>query len=56
MAGFVGSGMLAAAVSGDVFASPSAEAVLAALRTVTGPRGCVLVVMNYTGALAVMGA
>jgi dihydroxyacetone kinase len=35
-AGYVGSGMLAAAVCGDVFASPSAEAVLAAIRTVAG--------------------
>jgi dihydroxyacetone kinase len=50
-AGYVGEGMLAAAVCGDVFASPSAEAVLAAIRTVTGPlAGCLLVVKNYTGA------
>ena len=31
-AGFVGKGMLTAAVCGEVFASPSVEAVLAALR------------------------
>eukprot|EP00195_Chlamydomonas_chlamydogama_P006031 CAMPEP_0202906546 /NCGR_PEP_ID=MMETSP1392-20130828/39357_1 /ASSEMBLY_ACC=CAM_ASM_000868 /TAXON_ID=225041 /ORGANISM="Chlamydomonas chlamydogama, Strain SAG 11-48b" /LENGTH=587 /DNA_ID=CAMNT_0049595115 /DNA_START=17 /DNA_END=1780 /DNA_ORIENTATION=+ len=48
-AGYVGRGMLAAAVCGEVFASPSAEAVLAAIRTVTGPAGCLLVVKNYTG-------
>lgn len=48
-AGYVGRGMLAAAVSGDVFASPSVEAVLAAIRSVTGTAGCLLVVKNYTG-------
>lgn len=48
-AGYVGSGMLTAAVAGDVFASPSVEAVLAAIRQVTGPPGCLLVVKNYTG-------
>ncbi|KAG2493199.1 hypothetical protein HYH03_008619 [Edaphochlamys debaryana] len=48
-AGYVGEGMLAAAVCGDVFASPSTEAVLAAIRAVTGPGGCLLVVKNYTG-------
>ncbi|MCP1200623.1 dihydroxyacetone kinase subunit DhaK [Notoacmeibacter sp. MSK16QG-6] len=48
-AGFVGEGMLTAAVCGDVFASPSVDAVLAAILTVTGPGGCLLVVKNYTG-------
>ncbi|MER8823579.1 dihydroxyacetone kinase subunit DhaK [Mesorhizobium sp. M0991] len=48
-AGFVGMGMLTAAVSGEIFASPSVEAVLAAIRTVTGPAGCLLIVKNYTG-------
>jgi dihydroxyacetone kinase len=48
-AGFVGSGMLTAAVSGEIFASPSVEAVLAGIRQVTGPAGCLLVVKNYTG-------
>ncbi len=48
-AGFIGEGMLTGAISGDVFASPSAEAVLAAIRHTTGPRGCLLVVKNYTG-------
>eukprot|EP00798_Chlamydomonas_sp_ICE-L_P005044 gene5044-34833_t len=47
--GYVGEGMLAAAVCGEVFASPSAEAVLAAIRTVTGPGGCLIIVLNYTG-------
>jgi len=48
-AGFVGTGMLTAAVSGEIFASPSAEAVLAAILSVTGGAGCLLVVKNYTG-------
>jgi len=47
--GFVGAGMLTAAVAGDVFASPSVDAVLAAILAVTGDAGCLLVVKNYTG-------
>ena len=38
-AGFVGKGMLTAAVSGEIFASPSVDAVLTAIRAVTGSRG-----------------
>ncbi|MBM7117517.1 dihydroxyacetone kinase subunit DhaL [Archangium primigenium] len=48
-AGYVGPGMLHAAVAGDVFTSPSTDAVLAALRAVSGPAGALLVVKNYTG-------
>lgn len=48
-AGLVGKGMLTAAVCGDIFASPSVDAVLAAIVAVTGPSGCLLVVKNYTG-------
>jgi len=48
-AGYVGRGMLTAAVSGDVFASPGTDAVLAALRAVGGPAGVLLIVKNYTG-------
>jgi len=47
--GFVGEGMLTAAVAGDVFASPSVDAVLAGIMAVTGPAGCLLIVKNYTG-------
>lgn len=47
--GFVGKGMLSAAVCGDVFASPSVDAVLAGILAVTGPAGCLLIVKNYTG-------
>ncbi|WP_117192394.1 dihydroxyacetone kinase subunit DhaL [Rhizobium terrae] len=48
-AGYVGDGMLSAAVSGDVFTSPSTDAVLAAIRAVAGPAGVLLIVKNYTG-------
>ncbi|MEC9434700.1 MAG: dihydroxyacetone kinase subunit DhaK [Pseudomonadota bacterium] len=48
-AGFVGPGMLTAAVCGDVFASPSVDAVLAGILAVTGEAGCLLIVKNYTG-------
>ncbi len=48
-AGFVGKGMLTAAVCGDVFTSPSVDAVLAGILAVTGAAGCLLIVKNYTG-------
>jgi len=48
-AGYVGAGMLSAAIVGDVFTSPSTDAVLAAIRAVAGPAGALLIVKNYTG-------
>ncbi|XP_076923396.1 putative 3,4-dihydroxy-2-butanone kinase [Bidens hawaiensis] len=48
-AGFVGDGMLTAAICGDVFASPPVTSILAGIRSVTGPMGCLLIVKNYTG-------
>ncbi|MEV4264208.1 dihydroxyacetone kinase family protein [Kribbella sp. NPDC049584] len=48
-AGYVGPGMLTAAVAGDVFTSPSVDAVLTAVRAVGGPGGVLLIVKNYTG-------
>ncbi|PZM16260.1 dihydroxyacetone kinase subunit DhaK [Rhizobium tubonense] len=48
-AGFVGKSMLTAAVSGEIFASPSVDAVLTAIRAVAGTAGCLLIVKNYTG-------
>lgn len=48
-AGFVGKGMLTAAVCGDVFTSPTVDAVLAGILAVTGSTGCLLIVKNYTG-------
>jgi len=47
--GFVGDGLLTAAVSGEIFTSPSVDAVLAAIVSVTGEAGCLLIVKNYTG-------
>ena len=47
--GYIGSGMLTAAVAGNVFASPSVASILATIRHVTGSAGCVLIVKNYTG-------
>ncbi|HEX8520469.1 MAG TPA: dihydroxyacetone kinase subunit DhaK, partial [Pseudonocardia sp.] len=48
-AGFVGEGLLTAAVCGEIFASPSVDAVLAAIMAVTGDAGCLVIVKNYTG-------
>lgn len=48
-AGYVGEGMLTAAVTGEVFTSPSTDAVLAAIRATAGPAGALLIVKNYTG-------
>ena len=48
-AGYVGAGMLTAAIAGDVFTSPSADAVLAGIRAASGPAGALLIVKNYTG-------
>lgn len=48
-AGYVGAGMLTAAVAGPVFTSPSVDAVLKAILSVGGPQGVLLIVKNYTG-------
>jgi len=48
-AGYVGAGMLSAAVVGEVFTSPSVDAVLEAIRAVAGPAGVLLIVKSYTG-------
>ncbi len=48
-AGYVGQGMLTGAIAGDVFTSPSVDAVLAAVLATAGPKGAVLIVKNYTG-------
>lgn len=47
--GFVGEGMLAAAVPGPVFTSPTPDQVLAAAQAVDAGAGVLLVVKNYTG-------
>ncbi|MCZ7465646.1 dihydroxyacetone kinase family protein [Rhizobium rhizogenes] len=48
-AGYVGPGMLTVAVAGDVFTSPSTDAVLAGIRAAAGPAGALVIVKNYTG-------
>ncbi|KRZ21147.1 Bifunctional ATP-dependent dihydroxyacetone kinase/FAD-AMP lyase (cyclizing) [Trichinella pseudospiralis] len=47
--GYVGFGMLTAAVIGDIFTSPPSQSILAALHTVRNAAGVVVVVLNYTG-------
>ena len=47
--GYVGNGMLSAAVCGEVFTSPSTDAVLAAIHATAGNNGALLIVKNYTG-------
>ncbi|TDZ16419.1 Dihydroxyacetone kinase 1 [Colletotrichum orbiculare MAFF 240422] len=48
-AGFVGSGMLTAAVSGSIFASPSVAQILSGISRVASPAGVLLIIKNYTG-------
>jgi dihydroxyacetone kinase-like protein len=47
--GFVGLGMLDAAVCGEVFTSPTPEPILAATTAVDGGAGVLHIVKNYTG-------
>ncbi|POH62034.1 dihydroxyacetone kinase subunit DhaK [Cryobacterium zongtaii] len=47
--GFVGSGMLDAAVPGAVFTSPTPDPILAATKAVDGGAGVLHIVKNYTG-------
>src|SRR5271167_3940177 len=48
-AGYIGAGMLNAAVAGEVFTSPSSDSVFAAIKAVAGKAGALLVVKNYMG-------
>jgi dihydroxyacetone kinase len=48
-AGYIGAGMLSAAVAGEVFTSPSSDSVFAAIQSVAAKPGALLVVKNYTG-------
>jgi dihydroxyacetone kinase len=48
-AGYIGAGMLSAAVAGEVFTSPSSDSVFAAIQTVAAKPGALLVVKSYTG-------
>jgi dihydroxyacetone kinase-like protein len=48
-AGYVGEGMLDAAVSGNVFASPSPDRILKGIEEANTGRGVLLIVKNYSG-------
>ena len=48
-AGYVGEGMLDAAVCGDVFASPSQIQVYQAIRETASNKGTLLIIKNYSG-------
>lgn len=48
-AGFVGHGMLDAAVPGEVFTSPTPDRIVAAAEAVETGAGCLFVVKNYEG-------
>ena len=48
-AGFVGPGMLSAAVAGQVFTSPTPDQIYAAIKAVDQGKGVFLVVKNYSG-------
>ena len=48
-AGFVGYGMLDAAVPGAVFTSPTPDAVYEAIKEVATDEGVLLIIKNYTG-------
>lgn len=48
-AGFIGTGMLDAAVCGDVFASPSQIQIYKAIRETATDKGTLLVIKNYSG-------
>ncbi|KAF1994885.1 dihydroxyacetone kinase [Amniculicola lignicola CBS 123094] len=47
--GYVGDGMLSAAVCGDIFASPSTKQIMAGIRNVPSDNGVILCITNYTG-------
>ncbi|TJX68914.1 dihydroxyacetone kinase subunit DhaK [Soehngenia saccharolytica] len=48
-AGFVGEGMLDAAVAGEVFTSPTPDQVYEAIKAVNTGNGVLLIIKNYTG-------
>lgn len=48
-AGFIGKGMLDAAVCGDVFASPSQIQVYQAIKETASEKGTLLIIKNYSG-------
>lgn len=50
-AGFVGDGMLSAAVLGDVFTSPTPDQIQLAIKEADQGQGVLLIIKNYTGDL-----
>lgn len=48
-AGYVGKGMLDAAVSGNVFASPSPDRIIKGIEEASSGKGVLLVIKNYSG-------
>ncbi|MDM5340048.1 dihydroxyacetone kinase subunit DhaK [Fictibacillus enclensis] len=48
-AGYVGEGMLSAAVCGEVFTSPTPDMVLEGIKAADGGAGVLLIVKNYSG-------
>ena len=48
-AGFVGDGMLSAAVAGEVFTSPTPDQIYEAIKAVDKGNGVLLIVKNYSG-------
>lgn len=48
-AGYVGEGMLDAAVAGNVFSSPSPDRILEGIRRADSGKGVLLVIKNYSG-------
>ncbi|WP_027417215.1 dihydroxyacetone kinase subunit DhaK [Aneurinibacillus terranovensis] len=50
-AGFVGAGMLDAAVAGEVFTSPTPDQILEAMKAVNTGNGILLIIKNYSGDL-----
>lgn len=48
-AGYVGYGMLDAAVAGEVFTSPTPDQILEAIKAVDSKKGVLLIIKNYSG-------
>lgn len=48
-AGYVGEGMLDAAVAGAVYTSPASDAILEGIRAIATDAGVLMVIKNYTG-------
>lgn len=48
-AGYVGKGMLDAAVAGEVFTSPTPDQIFEAIKTVNSGKGVFMIIKNYTG-------